>query len=199
MARPRFAYRLGWRSIRTVAGRNGGRWRLSAKQARAIADGLGPAMRNHGITTARRAYMFIGQIAHESAGFTALEEFASGAAYEGRKDLGNVRPGDGRRFKGRSFIMLTGRANYRAAGKAIGVDLEAHPERAAQPRYAAAITAWWWEAHGCNELADRGLDGLEALTRRINGGLNGLDSRRTYTKRARPLAAFLTPRRRPPT
>lgn len=197
MARPRFAYRLGWRSIRTVAGMSGGHWRISAAQARALADGLGPAMHNHGINTARRAAAFIGQVAHESAGFTATTEFASGAAYEGRRDLGNTHPGDGRRFRGRGLIMVTGRANYAAASKALGVDFIAHPEKLAEPRYAAAVSAWWWQAHGCNELADAG--SLEALTRRINGGLNGLESRRTYTNRARRLSAFLTPRRRPPT
>lgn len=197
MAKPRYAYRLGWRSIRTVAGRSGGRWRISNARARGLADGLGPAMVRHGITTRKRAAAFIGQVAHESAGFTALEEFASGAAYEGRRDLGNTHPGDGRRFKGRGLIMLTGRANYRAAGRALGVNLEERPGLVATPKYAAEVSAWWFEAHGCNRIADGG--SLEALTRRINGGLNGLASRRIFTNRARALSPFLTPKRRPPT
>src|SRR5258705_6684900 len=74
-----------------------------------------------------RVAHFLAQIIHESAGLRTTEEFASGAAYEGRKDLGNVRPGDGRLYKGRGLLQLTGRANYKKLGDKIGIDLEEEP------------------------------------------------------------------------
>ena len=61
--------------------------------------------------TPMRAAHFVAQLAHESDRFRAMEEYATGAAYEGRKDLGNVKAGDGKRYKGRGVIQLTGRAN----------------------------------------------------------------------------------------
>lgn len=140
--------------------------------------------------------MFIAQIAHESAGFRYREEIASGAAYEGRHDLGNTHPGDGRRFKGRTYIQITGRHNYRAVSEALDEDFVRHPARLAEPRYAALGAAWWWSSHGCNGLADRG--SIEDVTRRINGGLNGLSDRKRYYRRAVLVAAFLAPKRRKP-
>jgi putative chitinase len=192
----RYAYRLGWRSIRAIVAN-----RISSTRARAIADALGPAFHDHQITTTKRAAAAVAQMAHESAGFSTTTEFASGAEYEGRRDLGNVHAGDGRRFKGRGFIMLTGRANYAAAGRALRPHGDPdyflkHPDAVATPAWAAKVSAWWWEAHGCNQLADRG-DFL-GLTRRINGGTNGLASRQTYWRRAKPLARFLVPKRRKP-
>jgi putative chitinase len=77
------------------------------------------------INTCKRKSAFLAQIAHESAQLRYFEEIASGAAYEGRRDLGNTQPGDGRRFKGRGPIQLTGRANYQRAGQALGLNLVA--------------------------------------------------------------------------
>ncbi|MDQ3276265.1 MAG: glycoside hydrolase family 19 protein [Actinomycetota bacterium] len=188
--RPRYAVRLGWRSLRRVVPT------LNPSEAKSLARDLGQAMIEQRITTRRRAAMFIAQIAHESAGFRYREEIASGAAYEGRRDLGNTRSGDGRRFKGRTFIQITGRANYRAVSSALGVDFIAHPEKLAHQKYACAGAAWWWNTHGCNALADRG--DFTAVTRRINGGTNGLADRQSYYRRARPVARFLTPKRRSP-
>ena len=70
---------------------------------------------------------FLGQTCHESAGFRTTEEFASGENYEGRADLGNNRPGDGVRYKGRGLLQLTGRANYKVFGDLLGVQLEGNP------------------------------------------------------------------------
>ncbi|HEX8258426.1 MAG TPA: glycoside hydrolase family 19 protein, partial [Allosphingosinicella sp.] len=118
---------------------------------------------------------FLAQLGHESGGFRYMEEIASGEAYEGRRDLGNVQPGDGRRFKGRGPIQLTGRANYREFGRRVGIDLEGHPEIAALPSIGMLTACTYWTVKGLNALADR--DDLDGITRRINGGTNGLADR----------------------
>lgn len=130
--------------------------------------------------TPLRAAHLIAQVAHESAGFKALEEYASGDAYEGRTDLGNTEPGDGRRFKGRGVIQLTGRANYRAAGAYLGLDLEGQPTLAAEPDTAWRVVAWYWLSRGINAAADD--DDLRAVTKAINGGTNGLKDREIRLK-----------------
>ena len=128
---------------------------------------------------------FMGQVAHESGGFRYMEEIASGAAYEGRADLGNTQRGDGVKFKGRGPIQLTGRANYRRFGRAIGIDLERYPEIVAYPSLGLWAGCEYWANRGINALADR--DDIEAVTRAINGGLNGLADRRVKTAKARAL------------
>lgn len=190
MAAPRYRYRLGWRSLRRVVPS------LTVAEAKSLAEDLGQAMLKFKITTRARAAAFIAQTAHESGGYRYREEIASGAAYEKRRDLGNTRAGDGVRFKGRTFIQITGRSNYTAVSKALGHDFVKAPGDLAQQRYAALGAAWWWASHGCNELADRG--DFVALTRRINGGTNGLADRQAYHRRARLVAPFLVPRRRRP-
>jgi predicted chitinase len=140
------------------------------------------AMLEFSITSQARAKMFLAQVLHESAGLRFFEEIASGAAYEGRcHDLGNCQLGDGRRFKGRGPIQLTGRANYRWAAKRLGLALEQHPELAAQHAIGWRIAGLYWKAKGLNELADRG-DFL-AITKGINGGTNGLASRELFLRR----------------
>jgi predicted chitinase len=186
----RYAYRLGWRSLKVVCPN------LTTAQAKQLARDLGQAFYDFAATTRTRAAAAVAQLAHESAGFVYREEIASGAAYEGRRDLGNTHPGDGRRFKGRTYIQITGRSNYAAVSRALGHDFVAHPATLAEPAFAAKGAMWWWKTHGCNELADRG--DFVALTRRINGGTNGLASRRAYYRRARLVSMFLTPKRRKP-
>ena len=99
--------------------------------------------------------MFLGQVAHESGGFRYSEELASGAAYEWRRDLGNIYAGDGRRYKGRGFIQLTGRANYREAGRALGLDLINNPALAATDLNAARVAAWYWDSRDLNSPPTR--------------------------------------------
>ena|ERR1051325_4514061 len=130
------------------------------------------------INTPARVAAFLAQLAHESAEFRYMEEIASGAAYEGRHDLGNTQPGDGKRFKGRGPIQLTGRANYQRAGEALGLDLVGQPEQVATPQVGFQTSAWFWRTHNLNELADAG--DFKTITKRINGGLNGYDSRLHY-------------------
>ncbi len=119
---------------------------------------------------------FLAQLIHESGSFRYMEEIASGKAYEGRKDLGNVHPGDGVRYKGRGPIQLTGRTNYRVYGRKIGIDLERHPHLAAIPSIGLRTALEFWGMNGLNPLAER--DDIETITRRINGGLNGLVERK---------------------
>jgi putative chitinase len=134
------------------------------------------------INNRMRQAAFIAQLAHESGELRYFEEIASGAQYEGRTDLGNTQPGDGRRYKGRGPIQLTGRSNYRAAGAALGIDLERYPERAADLDVGFRVAAWFWTSRGLNGLADAG--DFRGITKRINGGYNGLSAREAYYHRA---------------
>src|SRR6185312_9279953 len=93
----------------------------------------------------------------------------------GRVDLGNTHPGDGYKYRGRGLIQVTGRDNYKRMGFALGVDLEADPDQLATPKLAARSAGCFWKSHGLNTYADLGE--FQKLTRRINGGLNGLDDR----------------------
>ena len=144
-------------------------------RASAFLAPLNAAMTEFGITTSARRASFLAQIGHESGQLQYVRELASGAAYEGRKDLGNTVAGDGIRFKGRGLIQITGRANYTACGAALGLDLIAHPELLEQPVNACRSAGWFWKTRGLNELADAG-DQVR-VTRRINGGTNGLADR----------------------
>ena len=116
-----------------------------------------------------------------------MRELASGQAYESRADLGNVRPGDGVRFRGRGLLQVTGRANYAACGKALGLDLLAQPELLEQTVNACRSAGWFWQTRGLNALADAG-DQLK-VTRRINGGVNGLAERLALYQAARKVLA----------
>jgi putative chitinase len=136
-------------------------------------------------TPLRRSH-FLAQVGHESGELRYTEEIASGKAYEGRKDLGNTQPGDGPKFKGRGLIQLTGRANYVAFGRSIAADLTdgtACCRVAEDPAMAVQAAIWFWQTHGLNALADK--DDLLAITRKVNGGTNGLDDRRRILDRAK--------------
>lgn len=137
-------------------------------------------------STIRLAHV-LAQLGHESDGFNAMEEYASGRDYEGRADLGNTQVGDGVRFKGRGPIQITGRANYRLYGRRIGIDVERQPEIAAIPSIGLQLSCAFWSAKNLNAFADR--DDIEGITRRINGGLNGIISRRKRLAAAKALLA----------
>ncbi len=149
----------------------------------AIAPIFSATLDSYGISTRLRIAHFMGQVTHECAGFTTTEEFASGAAYEGRKDLGNTQPGDGKRYKGRGLIQLTGHANYREIGQILGLPLEQDPEMAAEPVISLKIACEYWKKRNINSVADR--DDLINATRLVNGGLNGLEDRRSYLIKAK--------------
>jgi putative chitinase len=140
---------------------------------------LDAAMAEYGIDTEARRAAFLAQVGHESGGLHWLVELwgpsDSQRRYEMRYDLGNIAPGDGFKFRGRGLIQVTGRANYVAASKALGVDLVAEPEKLSEPELACRSAGWFWQSHGLNELADAGE--FERITKRINGGLNGYAER----------------------
>lgn len=144
-------------------------------RAATFLDPLNAAMLEFGITTPARQASFLSQVGHESGSLAYVRELASGAAYEGRRDLGNTWPGDGVRYKGRGLIQITGRANYAACGKALGLDLLARPELLEQIVNACRSAGWFWQSNGLNALADAG-DQVR-VTRRVNGGTNGLAER----------------------
>jgi putative chitinase len=135
------------------------------------------------ITTPPRQAAFLAQIAHESGSLQYTLELASGDDYEGRQDLGNRQPGDGRRYKGRGLIQVTGRSNYAACGTALMLDLIGHPELLEEPSGATRSAGWFWQSKGLNRLADE--DKFGSITRIINGGFNGLDDRLWHWLKAR--------------
>ena len=161
----------------------------------AMAAPLAETMARYEINTPVRAKHFLGQVGHESGEGRYREEIASGAAYEGRRDLGNTQPGDGRRFKGRGLIQLTGRANYAEYSRAglpqsLELDLTKDPSAVAlRTDLCCDVAGWFWHTRGLNALADRPdlseLETVRQITRRINGGYNGLQDRLALTFRAR--------------
>jgi predicted chitinase len=143
---------------------------------------LNAAMQEAQINTKLRAAAFIAQLAHESGEMRYMEELASGKAYEGRVDLGNTQPGDGPRYKGRGPIQVTGRTNYEKAGAALGLDLVGHPEQVATYDVGFRTACWFWTSHHLNDLADKG--DIVTISKRINGGTNGLEQRKAYYAKA---------------
>ncbi|RYD71885.1 MAG: peptidoglycan-binding protein, partial [Verrucomicrobiaceae bacterium] len=127
---------------------------LSLVKAVVLVPKLNSAMRKYGIVGKLREAAFIAQLCHESGEFRYSEEIASGERYEGRLDLGNVKTGDGKRFKGRGYIQITGRANYAECGKALGYDLLKNPELLSQIGLGCLSAAWYWHSRGLNQLAD---------------------------------------------
>jgi putative chitinase len=169
------------------------------------------------IDNEERITTFLAQAAHESAGFTRFEENLNYSAtrllavfpkyfdptaaadyagepmriasrvYADRMGNGDEASGDGWEFRGRGIFMLTGRHNYARCGGGLGVDLVGSPELLTQPLYAALSAGWYWRDRGCNALADAG--NFNGCTRRINGGLIGLDDRLAWQDKVREAMA----------
>ena len=158
----------------------------AGSRARVFLDPLNDAMHEFGIETPVREAAFIAQIAHESGQLRYTEEIASGRAYEGRVDLGNTVPGDGPKFKGRGLLQITGRDNYTRVSQALFNDADLlilNPGELANPVAACRSAGWFWSTRRLNLLADAG--DFVAITRRINGGVNGMTDRIRYWDRAR--------------
>jgi len=164
-----------------------------AMGARDNADALGKqAARDftlYGLTTPLRIAHFMAQAAHETGGFKWLREIwgptPAQLRYEGRNDLGNVQPGDGKRFLGRGIFQITGRANYERAGQAIGQPLASQPELAERPDIAVTTACDYWQSRGLSALADR--DDVLAVTKKVNGGTNGLTDRKVQLAKAKAI------------
>ena len=157
----------------------------SAELAGVYGPLLDEACSTFAINTDARLAAFLAQIGEESGSFRYTTELATGAAYEDRRDLGNVFLGDGVKFKGRGLIQITGRSNYAQVTSALAgsgaPDFTNIPSALAEPRWATLSAGWYWSSRGCNELADQG--NFEAITRKINGGLNGeADREARWTK-----------------
>jgi len=137
---------------------------------------------------------FLAQCAHESGGFKYLEEIwgptEAQKHYDTHPGLGNTQPGDGYKYRGRGWLQLTGRANYREFGVITNYDLEKFPDAAARPEAAARIAGAYWYRKGCNKFALA--DDLEAVTRLVNGGLTGLEDRRRYLNLAKEFLCLPT-------
>ena len=177
---------------------------------------LNTAFAKYDISTPLRQAAFIGQCQHESTNFTKLEEGLNYSAarlmavwpsrfpsldvasqyannpeklankvYGGRADLGNKQDGDGFAFHGRGCIQLTGRDSYERCGEAISVDLINQPQLLVEPHYAALSAGWFWNKKGLNALAD--VKDYDTMTKRINGGLLGLDDRKAKIAKAREI------------
>ena len=147
---------------------------------------LNAAMVRYQIIGPKRVAAFIAQIGHESGQLKYVKEIwgptAAQAKYEGRKDLGNTVAGDGSKYRGRGLIQITGRANYMACGEALGLDLINQPELLEKPQHACMSAAWFWAIKGLNTLADAGE--ITKISKRINGGSNGLQDRLALYKKA---------------
>jgi putative chitinase len=156
----------------------------------------------YGIDTAQEYAHFLAQACHETDRFRTLREYASGAAYEGRKDLGNTQLGDGKRFKGRGIFQTTGRANYTQLGlkKGDAGFFVRNPEFLEQPEYAVWSACEFWSTRGLNDIANhadtdrlkkkyRGkvitVPPVEYISLTINGGYNGFGEREKFYARAK--------------
>ena len=143
---------------------------------------LNATMEHYAINTKLRQAAFLAQVGHESGELRYVEEIASGVAYEGREDLGNTSPGDGVKYKGRGLIQITGKTNYLLCGMDLDLPLLEQPELLSLTDNAAMSAGWFWDNNNLNTLADAGE--FEKLTRRVNGGVNGLKDRQRLYKLA---------------
>ena len=181
---------------------------LTDENAKSIISALNPAMAEAQINTPLRQAAFIAQLAHESQGFSRFtenlnyradrllevfgnhfteeeaQEYArqpekiANRVYANRLGNGDEASGDGWLYRGRGFIQLTGKDNYREAGKSLKLDLVGEPDKAAELGVAARVAAWYWNSHKLNPYADDRQ--FDTITKLINGGFNGLRDRRAY-------------------
>ena len=175
---------------------------MPAARREAFLPFLQAALAEFAIEAPARTAAFLAQLAHESGQFRFMEEIWGPTAAQRRYEpvttlaanLGNTQPGDGKRYKGRGPIQITGRANYKRFGDLLGTDLVSEPARAALPEIAFRVAGLYWQKKGLNELADRvSDDAFREITRRINGGFNGLDDRRRFYTAARNVLGVVAP------
>lgn len=188
--------------------------KVNHKRLHDLAHWMNEWFPDYDIDTVQEMRHIIAQFAHETDSFNALEEYASGKAYEGRKDLGNTMPGDGVKFKGRGLPMITGRNNYKELGKEIGEPNKFinNPQLLCQPSWAVYAGCVFWRNRGLDTFANMPdaaripyktkktnvetkvvetvilqLTPIEYISRRINGGVNGLEDRKKFYERTKSL------------
>ena len=178
--------------------------RVPAKKRDEVVPFLQAAMTEFAVNKPARAAAFLAQLAHESGQLRFMEEIWGPTEAQRRYEppgalaekLGNTEPGDGKRFKGRGPIQITGRANYRRYGGLLGIDLVSDPGRAALSDLGFRIAGLFWERNGLNELADRAdADAFRLITKRINGGLNGQKDREQFYAVACAVLGVVAPSR----
>lgn len=161
--------------------------RTLGERGRELGRGCARHFADYGITTPLRIAHWIAQTCHESGNYRWMQEIwgptAAQRKYEGRADLGNVKPGDGKRYAGRGILQLTGRANYRTVGQRLGIDLEGNPELAADPAISVLIACDYWQSRNINPIADA--DDITRVTKKVNGGTNGIEDRMLRLRRAK--------------
>ena len=177
---------LTTQQLRAAAGCN-------AERAEYWLPHIAAACETFAINTPARLAAFLAQVGHESGRLAYVREIwgptPAQLRYEGRADLGNTQPGDGKRYMGRGLIQTTGRANYRATRDGLArylpnvPDLEAVPALLERPDLAAMSAAWYWHSRELNTYADLG--DMVRITKRINGGTNGLADRLALYEAAR--------------
>jgi putative chitinase len=150
-----------------------------------LTDSINQVVVKYGINTNLRLAHFLAQVIHESGKFKYNTELATGDAYDTRTDLGNTpeKDGDGRTYKGRGYIQITGRSNYKAVSKALGVDFLKTPTMLANPPYDMLSAGWYWDLKKLNTYADQ--DDATTITKKINGGLNGYSDRLYWLKKCK--------------
>lgn len=131
------------------------------------------------INTPLRIRHFISQCSHESACGLYTKELASGEAYEGRKDLGNTRTGDGKKYKGAGYLQLTGRSNYQSLANYLNDQSVMQGVDYVSSNYPWTSAGYWWQKNNMNSLCDKGATCKE-ITKKVNGGYNGLEDRENY-------------------
>jgi len=144
---------------------------------------LNSCLQRFEINTVPRIRHFLSQTAHESGGLRWMEEIASGSAYEGRRDLGNTSPGDGRKYKGAGVIQLTGRHNYQKFADFIKDQKVMQGHSYVAQVYPFTSAGFWWKNNNMNALCDRGAT-VREVTKKVNGGYNGLSDRQRYYDKA---------------
>lgn len=172
----------------------------SASKAEAYAPALTETMAEFEINTPARQAMFLAQVGHESGRLQYVEELASGTAYTGRADLGNTKPDaykwsgstlPGPWFKGHGLIQITGYDNHQACGMALHPEdpeiFLREPKALCRLPDAARSAGWFWSIKNLNPLADAG--DFRTVTRRINGGFNGMDDRLLLLSKAKAALA----------
>ena len=158
---------------------------VSSSLANKYCVALVDTMDKYNINTPLRIQHFLAQILHESGHLIYNKEIASGKEYEGRKDLGNVHQGDGVKFKGRGFIQITGEDNYAVLSHVFGQDFLTHPELLEQSPMCAITAGWFWDNKHLNIFADK--DDCLTITKRINGGTNGLVNRQAILAKCKQI------------